>query len=375
MKTVCLNMIVKSEAHVIRRCLESVRPLVDSWVILDTGSTDGTQDVIRETLADLPGTLHESPWKGFDLSRSEAIDLARDRADYLLFIDADDVMETAPGFTMPELTHDCYDFEVRHGSLVHWRATMVSTRLAWRYEGVLHEYLECDSRFSRATFDGARMVIVGGGGRLRGSQREKYLRDAAVLEDGLLKEPDNARYHFYLAQSWRDAGEPGKALAAYDRRATMGGFAEEAFCAHLYAARLALDLKRRMPEVMSRFLEAHEFRPTRVEPLGELAHLCRTNGERWPLAYMFARRAVEIPQPKDILFVEHGWYDWRALDELAVASYWVGEYRESLECCDKLLDGGKLPEAHRERVNANRDFARAKLRLGSGAGARTLVGN
>ncbi|MGW8881862.1 glycosyltransferase, partial [Streptomyces mirabilis] len=87
--TVCLNMIVKNEAPVIRRCLESVRPLIDTWVILDTGSTDGTQDVIRDVFSDLPGALHESPWKGYDGSRSEAIDLARAEADYLLFIDAD----------------------------------------------------------------------------------------------------------------------------------------------------------------------------------------------------------------------------------------------------------------------------------------------
>jgi glycosyltransferase involved in cell wall biosynthesis len=366
-------MIVKDEAHVIRRCLESVRPLIDTWVILDTGSTDGTQDVIRETLADLPGELHESPWKGFDLSRTEAIDLARDRADYLLFIDADDVMDTDAGFTMPELSHDCYDFEVRHGPIVHWRSTMVSTRLPWRYVGVLHEYLECGTQFSRATFEGARMVIMGGGGRLQGSQRQKYLRDAAILKDGLAKEPGNARYVFYLAQSWRDAGEPAKALTQYDRRADMGGFAEEVFCARLYAARLAMELKRRAPEVMARFLDAHESRPTRAEPLGELARLCRVNGERWPLAYMFARRAAELPQPNDILFVEHAWYEWRALDELAVSSYWMGEYRESLECCEKLLDGGKLPDAHRERVIANRDFARSKLRLTAGANAHPLV--
>ncbi|MEU6574000.1 glycosyltransferase family 2 protein [Streptomyces sp. NPDC046805] len=375
MQTVCLNMIVKNEAHVIRRCLESVRPLVDTWVILDTGSTDGTQDVIRETLADLPGSLHESPWKGFDQSRTEAIDLARDRADYLFFIDADDLIETDPGFTRPELTHDCYDFEVRHGSIVHWRAAMVSTRLPWRWVGVLHEYLECDTKYDRATFEGARMMIVGGGGRLQGSQRQKYLRDAAILKDGLAKEPDNARYAFYLAQSWRDAGESAKALAAYDRRAAMGGWVEEAYCARLYAARLAVDLKRRMPEVIARYLDTHEYRPVRAEPLGELARLCRTNGERWPLAYMFARRAVEIPQPADILFLEHSWYTWRALDELAVASYWVGEYRESLETCEKLLDGGHLPEAQRERVIANRDFAQAKLRLGTGGGTRTLVGS
>ncbi|POX53510.1 glycosyl transferase [Streptomyces sp. Ru71] len=355
-------MIVKDEAHVIRRCLESVRPLVDTWVILDTGSTDGTQDVVRDTLADLPGTLYESPWRGFDLSRTEAIERARDRARHLLFIDADDVLETDPGFTLPDLTHDCYDMEVRHGPLVHWRPTLVSTRLPWRYVGVLHEYLECEAPFSRATLDGVRMVIMGGGGRQRGGdQRTKYLRDAAILKDGLAKEPDNARYAFYLAQSWRDAGEPAKALAAYDRRAAMEGFAEETFCARLYAARLAVQLKRKTPEVMSRFLDAHAYRPTRAEPLGELARLCRTQGERWPLAYLFARRAVEIPPPDDILFVERSWYDWRALDELAVAAYWTGAYREALECCERLLDGGHLPEAHRERVTANRDFARTKL--------------
>lgn len=363
MNTVCLNMIVKDEAHVIRRCLASVRPFIDTWTILDTGSTDGTQDIVRETLADLPGALYESPFAGFGASRTEAIERARERASHLLFIDADDVLETDPGFTLPKLTHDCYDMLVRHGPVVHRRPTVVSTRLPWRYVGVLHEYLECDTEFSRAPLDGVRMVIMGGGGRSQGSSRTKYLRDAAILKDGLAKEPDNARYAFYLAQSWRDAGEPAKALAAYDRRAAMDGFTEEAFCARLYAARLAQKLKRKTPEVMTRFLEAHEYRPTRAEPLGELAHLCRVQGNRWPLAYLFARRAAEIPRPDDILFVEQGWYDWQALDELAVSAYWMGAYRESLECCEQLLDGGKLPEAHRERVTANRDFARTRLSI------------
>ncbi|WP_405679448.1 glycosyltransferase [Streptomyces sp. NBC_00868] len=359
--TVCLNMIVKNEAPVIRRCLESVRPLIDTWVIVDTGSTDGTQDIIREFFGDLPGVLHERPWKGFGDSRSEAIDLARSSADYLLFIDADDVMQVQPGFRMPDLTLDAYRIAVHHEPVIHWRPALVSTRLPWKYVGVLHEYIDCEVRHSSGVLEGANILIIGGGARLRESgEREKYLRDAAVLEQGLAKEPGNARYAFYLAQSWRDAGEPEKSLAAYDRRADMGGFAEEAFCAQLYAARIAANLKKPSAEVMDRFLRAHESRPTRAEAIGSLARVCRLES-RWPLAYMFARQAVRIPRPDDILFVEFDWHDWRALDELAVAAYWVGEYQESLDCCERLLQDGRLPVEQHDRVTANLEFARRKL--------------
>ncbi|WP_406496934.1 glycosyltransferase [Streptomyces sp. NBC_00846] len=366
--TVCLNMIVKDEAPVIRRCLESVRPLIDTWVILDTGSTDGTQDVIRDVFSDLPGSLHESPWKGYDGSRSEAIDLARDKADYLLFIDADDLMEVEPGFRMPELTHDAYHVALHDAPVVHWRLALVSTRLPWRYVGVLHEYIDCGTSYSLGTFEGANILSVGGGARLRGEgQRKKYLRDAETLQQGLIKEPDNSRYVFYLAQSWRDAGEPEKSLAAYDRRAGMGGFAEEVFCSHLYAARLAAELERPPTEVVDRFLRAHESRPSRAEALGELARYCRMNGPRWPLAHMFARQAAQIPYPKDVLFVEFEWYDWCALDELAVSAYWVGEYEESKSCGERLLKGGKVPPDHRDRVVGNLEFAQSKL------GSKVLV--
>lgn len=366
--TVCLNMIVKNEAPVIRRCLESVRPLIDTWVILDTGSTDGTQDVIRDVFSDLPGALHESPWKGYDGSRSEAIDLARAEADYLLFIDADDEMEVEPGFRMPELTHDAYHVALHDGPLIHWRPALVSTRLPWRYVGVLHEYIDCGTPYTLGTFEGANILSVGGGARLRGEgQRKKYLRDAKVLQQGLIKEPDNSRYVFYLAQSWRDAGEPKKSLAAYDRRAGMGGFAEEVFCAHLYAARIAVELGRRPAEVIDRYLRAHESRPSRAEAIGELARYCRLNGQRWPLAYMFAQQAAQIPYPEDILFVEFEWYDWCSLDELAVSAYWTGNYEESERCNQRLLESGKVPPEHHDRVVGNLEFARQKL------GSRELV--
>src|SRR5574340_542399 len=89
-KTICLNMIVKNESKVIERCLASVKPIIDTWVIVDTGSTDGTQAIVREFLKDIPGELHERPWVNFGHNRNEALELARGKADYLLLIDADD---------------------------------------------------------------------------------------------------------------------------------------------------------------------------------------------------------------------------------------------------------------------------------------------
>src|SRR5271154_6929613 len=109
--TICLNMIVKDEAPVIRRCLDSVRPFIDHWVIVDTGSSDGTQDIIRNHLKDLPGELIERPWVDFAHNRSEALAAARNKANYVLVIDADETLEADPGFAMPPLDLEPYNLE------------------------------------------------------------------------------------------------------------------------------------------------------------------------------------------------------------------------------------------------------------------------
>ena len=107
-RTICLNMIVKDEARIIRRCLDTVMQLIGYWVIVDTGSTDGTQDIIREHLKDIPGELHERHWKDFGHNRTEALELAKGKAVYTLVIDADEMLIAEPGFETPPLTADAY---------------------------------------------------------------------------------------------------------------------------------------------------------------------------------------------------------------------------------------------------------------------------
>src|SRR5829696_5038481 len=106
LSTICLNMIVKDEAPVMARCLASVLPFVDTWVIVDTGSSDGTQAIVRELGGAKPGQLHERPWTSFSHNRNEALELARGKADYTFFIDADETLHRPPSFERPELTAD-----------------------------------------------------------------------------------------------------------------------------------------------------------------------------------------------------------------------------------------------------------------------------
>ena len=87
--TIALAMIVRDEAEVIGRCIESVRERIDYWVICDTGSTDATREIVRDALAGVPGELHQRKWVDFGHNRTELLRLARGKADYLLLLDAD----------------------------------------------------------------------------------------------------------------------------------------------------------------------------------------------------------------------------------------------------------------------------------------------
>src|ERR1700683_3215932 len=100
-KAIGLCMIVKDEAHVIERCLESVKPLVDYVLIEDTGSTDGTQELISDWLRreNVPSAVIEEPWRNFAYNRSHVMEELRevDWVDYALIIDADDKLVLEDG--------------------------------------------------------------------------------------------------------------------------------------------------------------------------------------------------------------------------------------------------------------------------------------
>src|SRR3972149_7454520 len=135
--TLCLNNPVVNEAKVIERCLKSGRPLIASWVIVDTGSTDGTQKIIADFLEGIPGELHERPWVNFEHNRNEALRFAKTRGDYILFIDADEQLIYSNEFVKPVLDRDFYYIVTDHGGSKYKKIQLVGSRPCRAREGGL----------------------------------------------------------------------------------------------------------------------------------------------------------------------------------------------------------------------------------------------
>lgn len=358
---ICLNMIVKDESKVIKRCLDSVMPLIDYWVIVDTGSTDGTQEIIKQHLKNIPGELHERPWKNFGESRTEAFELAKGKGDYLLFMDADDVLEFEKGFKLPKLTEDMYNMWRGTPGFTYLKPQVVKGNLPWKWVGVTHEYLDCAHPYTSQLLENVKYVSKEGGAR--DFDPKKFWKNVKLLEDGLKKEPTNSRYMFYLAESYRDAGEKGKAIEIFQKRIDMGGWAEEVFWSILQIGHLMRGIGLPPSLVIDCYTRAHKYRPHRPEPLYYLAEVYNLIGKH-DKAYECIKAREKTPRPdqKDMLF-NVDWIDeYGYLFQLSIASYYLGKYQESLDACDKLIKMENLPEEWRERAKINRNYPAAKLK-------------
>lgn len=369
MKTIGLCMIVKNEAHVIQRCLQSVLPLIDYILIVDTGSSDGTPGLIANFLGEqqLPGVVLHEPWRDFAFNRSQALQKLRAQhaIDYALMLDADEVLVFEPGFEAQafkqSLNLDLYDIETRYGGIRYLRPQLCSNRLPFCYKGVLHEYLEGTDGQSRGRASGFYNHPLQDSARAHNPH--KFQDDARVLESALAMETDAfliSRYNFYLAQSYRDAGELQLALEAYQRRTQQGFWQEEVYVSWLQVGRLLGHLGYSAEAQFQAYWAAYECLPTRLEALHDMVRLCRLQ-QRYHQGYILGQYGLTLPAPSQGLFIEPWIAEYGLLDEFSIVAYWAGHYQASLSACQQLLQDDKVPADYRQRILDNANFALTKL--------------
>jgi len=368
-KSICLNMIVKDEAEVIEKCLSSVKPIIDYWVIVDTGSSDGTQKVIKKIMKGIPGELHERPWKNFAYNRNEALSLAKNKGDYVLLIDADEVLEYSKNFSLPSLEKDLYFIPLRQLKAADVKRNgLIKNSLNWKWEGVLHEVVSSNEAKTSDVLPGVVNICnthgenSSGRAKSKGSQIAKYAADAKILEQGLIDEPNNSRYAYYLGVSYSAAEQYELAKKSFQKRLAMqSSDVQETFLA-LYNLGLIQAKLNEKDEAIQTFLNAHAFRPIRAETLFQAAKLYREKGNVL-VGFLLAKHALSHPVPHEENCIPYPIYEHDMLIEYANCALLMGNYQEGYAACAKLLANPNLPSEYKSQVESNYELARRNIAI------------
>jgi len=359
-----LVMIVKNEEAVIERALLSAKPWITSWVIVDTGSTDRTKEVIRSVMSDISGLLVDREWQNFGANRTEALELCRGRMDWAIMLDADDnlagdvpttefwnnitVNPTIIGLAM----------QIHHGDLVHQRAQVFRVAADWCYKGVLHEVPYCRTRPDApvAMMPVSSYMVTRCEGA-RSKDPNKYMKDAAILEAEWSRDPTDARTTYYVAQSWRDAGRKKRAAHFYRLYLDCsGGWGQERYMAYVNLIGLIDDHE----EKLALAWRAIEIAPNRLEAQYSVLKERRLAGLPVTRQVYALGAFVQNRKVADIVYVNPALYAWAFDDEFAVVAFAVGRYREAYDASVRVALAAVTPEM-RENALKNAEKTAALL--------------
>jgi tetratricopeptide (TPR) repeat protein len=276
--TLCLNMIVKNESRVIRRLLESVHKLLDCYCICDTGSTDDTIQIIEDFFKEkeIPGKVVQEPFRDFGYNRSFALQACNGMSDYAILLDADMILDIVDFDKYKLRDADSFCLLQGNDSYYYQNMRIVRNNGLFKYVGVTHEHVAVPPGNHNVNIKKNELFIrdVGDGG----SKSDKFERDIRLLLEGIKQEPNNVRYHFYLANSYKDSQHFDEAIEYYKKRIAMGDWEQEVWYSNYNIANIYEHLGD-MGNAILYWLECYNLNPLRLENLHKIVRYYRVIGK------------------------------------------------------------------------------------------------
>ena len=356
--TICLNMIVKNESKIITRLLESVLPIIDTYLICDTGSTDDTPNIITTFFKEhnIPGVVITEPFKTFGYNRTFALRSAKGRATYALLLDADMIFKIEHTFNKQSLTAGAYLIIQRGGSLSYHNTRLIRLDIDATCIGPTHEYYDLPPGTHTEKLNSIWISDIGDGG----CKADKFERDIRLLKQGIAEEPVNSslsgRYYFYLANSYFNTGRHEESIPYYRKRIELGGWYEEVFYAHLNLGHAYMTIGQEELAV-STWMNGYNTHSARAETIYEIAKYYREKGKN-KIGMAFCMLGKSIPYPKnDSLFIHNDVYETGFDYELSILGYY-NNYPNLHKLLCKLMN--KLPGKY-DNLLSNYKFCTPKL--------------
>jgi tetratricopeptide (TPR) repeat protein len=219
MEKISLCMIVKDEAENIRRCLESVRSIVNEMIVVDTGSSDGTAAIAAQTGA----KVYRYSWND-DFSAARNYSLKQACGDWILCLDADEELLACKQDLDPILTDSsvegyflkilnylgdendeiCPDLVFR----------LFRNRNEYRFHGVIHEQILDTIRPNRNCFRIVENIIINHYGYLNRqvALKDKKNRNLQLLIRELKRDPGNRLARYFYGEELYHSGRYHEAL-------------------------------------------------------------------------------------------------------------------------------------------------------------------
>jgi len=353
-----LVMIVRNEAKRISEVLASYLEHIDSYTILDTGSTDGTQELIINGLDGIPGVLYEEPFIDFAASRNRALELHGTSTVFSMMPNGD-VLSGGPelrAFLEGRRHSLAGAYRVRISPGHYYHPLVMRTGTGWHYKWKTHE---CAMGPHVGEVIPGVIVNRDRGARSDEEWRARWTRDLDLLNRDRVEDPNDPRPYFYLGQTHECLGQYEQALTFFQRRAAMGGYFDEVYEAKYRVGKMKAKLDRPWAEIQQAYFEAYAHDPRRAEPLYAIS-------EHWydkslhPIARILAVAAAELPKPPTDLFLDEEIYSWKAADRAAISSFYAGYKDDGRRWAEKAVKERPADE----RLRANRAyFAQAASEL------------
>ena len=389
MGKLALNFICKDESHVIGKMLESAKSFTDLIVATDTGSSDGTQDIIRKFGEDnnIPTYVYDRPFDNFENSRNHSMDKLREvvkelgwDADktYGYWFDCDETVIIQPNFDKKQFTKDLYMMNTYIGQMKYTRNTFFKVSKPFRWYGPVHEFIICDDKnITSALAENIHVDVKMTGASWQGNIPAKYKSHAFVLEKYIDENRNDPRWIFYTAQSYHDSAsipdnKPEneerlrRALKYYrERTSRPDGYAEEIYYSQFRIGTIMRLLEEPWSLTHQECLKAYSMDPLRGESIKTIIDYYLQVGE-WHMAYLYTKFCKvnfhgKNPYPKRLLFVDESLYTWKFAEAHAAACFYTGRMDEAKANYQEILNLIKTnPQAFSpedlKKVEANGQF-------------------
>jgi glycosyltransferase involved in cell wall biosynthesis len=357
MPKLILNTIVKNESHCILSMLESAIKISDAIVIADTGSTDGTQDIIRKfgEQNNIPTYVFERPFDDFEKSRNFGMQKVKDVVKELgwdqndcwtWWCDADETIIVDKKFTKSQFTKDLYMINTYIGQMKYTRNTFARVSKPFRFYGPVHEFIVCDDKnITSGLAENVHVDVKMIGASWQGNIAEKYKSHAFVLEKYIDNDRTDPRWIFYTAQSYHDSASVQdnreeneerlrRSLKYYrERVGRTDGYAEEIFYSQFRIGTIMRVLEEPWNLTHQELLKAYTMDPLRGESIKTIIDYYLQVGE-WHMAYLYTKFAKvnfhgKNPYPTRLLFVDESLYIWKFVEAHAAACFYTGRMDEA----------------------------------------------